>query len=113
MPLNQNTLKRFVGQYASAAMATVATVPSGKQWIIKSIDICNVTTNDRTVSLRIGTADSIAILKDFPLAAKGTAGSKYERDWATIIMETAEVIQVGADSADALAVIISGVEVTL
>lgn len=103
----ENYKKLYQGQLSSAA-ATLYTVPSATQTIIKGIRIVNTDTSDRTVKLwHDGTADTNLILP----ATTIKAGGWGEFD-GVITMETADTLSGEASVASKLTVTIYGLEVS-
>jgi len=92
-----------------SSVATLATVGTGKGWIIKSIQVVNNDSSARTFALyRQGTAASNIIT---PPNISVPAGGMAEWD-GTMALNDAETIRGGASVASQLTITISGDEVT-
>ncbi len=99
----------YQGQLASS-VATLATVGSGKAWLIKSMQVVNNDTSARTFQLlRQGTAASNIIT---PPAMSVPAGGMAEWD-GTMALAATETLRGFASVATMVTLTVSGDEVTL
>lgn len=97
----------YQGQLPSS-VGTLATVTSGKSWIVKHKSIVNNDSSARTYQLfRQGTAEANAITPIATIPAGGMA------EWdGTMAMASGETLRGGASVATKLTLTISGDEVT-
>lgn len=93
-----------------AIVTILATVPGGKNWIIKHISVVNTDGSDRTFALyRNGITDPFLFT---PSAAQVVAGGAYEFT-GTLALEAGGTIAGIASVGSKLTTIIDGDEVTL
>ena len=83
----------------------VATVPSGYQYIVKQVIICNTDTQDRVLSLAIGTAATAAnrFVSVLPVAGSDTIVLD-----TGIILNAGETIQGLSDTASKVNIVLLG-----
>ena len=83
----------------------VATVPSGYQYIVKQVIICNTDTQDRVFSLAIGTAATLAnrFVSVLPVAGSDTIVLD-----TGIILNAGETIQGLSDTASKVNIVLLG-----
>ena len=83
----------------------VATVPSGYQYIVKQVIICNTDTQDRVLSLAIGTAATAAnrFVSILPVAGSDTIVLD-----TGIILNAGETIQGLSDTASKVNIVLLG-----
>ena len=83
----------------------VATVPSGYQYIVKQVIICNTDTQDRVLSLAIGTSATLAnrFVSILPVAGSDTIVLD-----TGIILNAGETIQGLSDTASKVNIILLG-----
>jgi hypothetical protein len=96
----------YQGQLSTTLTATLATVPSGKTWIVKEITVVNTDTAARAVTLRMpGSGAGAEILSAKSVAAGDTL--QIRGHW---VLSSTETITGGADVANKVSVHISGAE---
>jgi hypothetical protein len=101
------TAKRFYkGRLSATVSTTLYTNPGGVTSIIKDIEICNQDSATRTVTLDIGAAGADNRLFN---TMQILAGETVQLT-GHIVLTTGEIIAGGADSANVVSMIISGVE---
>lgn len=101
------TATRFYqGQLSATLTTTLATVPGGKKWIVKDIQIVNTDTATRQVTIRMpGSSAGAEIFDTFLVLAKESV------QWSGhVVLSAAETITGGADVASKVSVTISGAE---
>lgn len=95
MALGDRTEKRLDGPEAmSTSNATIATVPSSRQWTLKQVVFTNTSGSEALIYLAIGSAATAAnrVLSALPIAAYDTIV------WDTaLVLEAAETLQGYAD----------------
>ena len=99
----------YQGQLPNA-VATVATVPGGKSWIIKDISMVNTDSSDRTASLYHNGTTSTSVIT--PSNVTIVAGGMYAFSNGSITLEAGGTIAGVASVASKITVTISGDEVT-
>lgn len=104
-----DTLKRLGGPTAlSGSAATIYTVPSATTTTIKAIRVANETGSAATLTISVGTdGANKRFIYGLPVPANG------DYDWnGTLVLAAGEVIQAYSGTANALTIMISGVETT-
>lgn len=102
-----DTLKRLGGPTAlSGSAATIYTVPSSTTTTIKSVHVANETGSAATLNISVG---SDAANKRFVYGLSVPANGTYDYT-GTLVLAAAEVIQAYSGTANALTIILSGVE---
>ncbi len=91
-------------------MATLATVPGGKSWIVKNITMVNTDSSDRTVGLyHNGTTNVTSIT---PTAVTIVAGGMYAFGGDSMAFAAGDTISGGASVASKITITITGDEIT-
>lgn len=98
--------RMYQGQLSATLTATLATVTTGKTWIVKSIRLVNTDTSDRVVTIRMpGSSAGAEVFSAVTVKAGKTV--VYE---ANDVLLTTETITGGADVANKVSVTINGAE---
>lgn len=97
----------YQGQLSATLTATLATVTTGKTWILKSIRIVNTDTSDRAVTLRAPGSSAGAEIVPPGFVVK--AGSMVIIEDNSVLLTT-ETITGGCDVANKVSVTINGAE---
>lgn len=102
-----DTLKRLGGPTAlSGSAATIYTVPASTTATIKAIRVANETGSAATLNFSVGTDGAN---KRFVFGLSVPANGSY--DWeGTLVLAAAEIIQAYSGTANALTIMLSGVE---
>ncbi|GAV24820.1 hypothetical protein ciss_07530 [Carboxydothermus islandicus] len=99
----------YQGQPGTAE-TTFATVPSGKQWVIKEIILCNTTTTDRTITIHVRRGGAAANVT-CRIASSLTVKANETIYWpCSIVLNAGGVLSGFASAASAITVTISGEE---
>lgn len=99
----------YQGQLPSS-ITTLATVPTGTQWIVKDISMVNTDSSDRTAALYHNGVTGTALIT--PPAVSIVAGGMYAFSGGSITFETGGTLAGVASSANKITVTVSGDEVT-
>jgi len=99
----------YQGLLAGAA-GLLATVPTAKAWIIKSIDVTNVDSSARTFTLYVGGTGDANVIMNGALAAANAAGAS-QADGKTRCLEAGKTINGVGSVASKVAVTITGLEI--